>query len=229
MFQWQMIRRFLREAITNHFEQGHDVEDFEERLENCGDSLDALKELVQQLAATPMQKDWPYVEPDSLSDIWEECDPSRPTGLLGKVDPKNASQQIEAAFLASVCGCILGKPLEVRSTLGEIREAARSVGEWSLTYYATESLMNALGRRPQNWADTVREKIRYVPPDDDLNCTVLGMLVLEKWGIDFTKKDIAELWLLNLPPLWTFGPERTVMPARADRRLPPNWPSVMRL
>ncbi|MBA7578450.1 hypothetical protein ES708_20312 [subsurface metagenome] len=33
------------------------------------------------------------------------------------------------------------------------------------------------------------------------------MLLLEKWGIDFTKKDIAVLWLLNLSPLWTFGLE----------------------
>jgi len=58
---------------------------------------------------------------------------------------------------------------------------------------------------------------------------ITSHLVLEKWGIDFTKKDIAELWLLNPPPLWTFGPERTVLPAQADRRLPPNWPGAMRL
>ena len=46
MFQWQMLQRSLREAITSHFEQGHDVEGFEQRPENCGDSLDALNELA---------------------------------------------------------------------------------------------------------------------------------------------------------------------------------------
>ncbi|MBA7578451.1 hypothetical protein ES708_20313 [subsurface metagenome] len=138
MIQWQMIRRFLREAITSHFEQGHYVEGFEARLENCGERLDALKKLAQQLAVTPMRKDWLYVEPDSLSDIWEECDTSRPTGLLGKVDPKDASQQIEAAFLGSVRGCILVKLLEGRPTLEEIREASQSVGELPLNDYVTD-------------------------------------------------------------------------------------------
>ena len=55
MFQWQMLQRSLREAITSHFEQGHDVEGFEQRPENCGDSLDALNELAQQLSATASQ------------------------------------------------------------------------------------------------------------------------------------------------------------------------------
>ena len=211
MFQWQMLKRFLGEAVTSHYEQGHDVEGFEERLEACKESYDALNELAQQLARTPMRKDWPFVEPDSLSDIWEECDPSRPSGLLTKVDPKDASNRIEAAFLGSVCGCILGKPLEIRPTLDEIRRAAQSVGEWPLNDYVPESLMNVIGRSHRSWAETVRENIRYVAPDDDLNYTVMGMLVLEKAGIDFTRKDVAGLWLLNLPALWTFGPERTVL------------------
>jgi len=211
MFQGRMLKRFLSEAITSHYEQGHDVEGFEERLEKCGDSLDALNELAQQLAGTPMRKGWPYVEPDSLSDIWEECDPSRPSGPIGEVDLKEASTRIEAAFLGSVCGCILGKPLEIRPTLDEIRQAAQSVGEWPLNDYIPQSLMNAIGRHHRSLAETVREKIRYVAPDDDLNYTVMGMLILEKAGIDFTKKDVAELWLLNLPALWTFGPERTIV------------------
>ncbi len=211
MIQARMLKQFLQEAITSHYEQGHDVEGFEERLEECGDSIDSLGELARQLSKTPFRKDWPYVEPDSLSDIWEECEPSRPTGLITEVDLEDASRRIEAAFLGSVCGCILGKPLEIRPTLDEIRRAAQSVCEWPLNDYIPGSLMEAIGRHHRSQAETIRESIRHVASDDDLNYTVMGMLVLERAGIEFTRRDVAELWLLNLPALWTFGPERTVL------------------
>ena len=82
-------------------------------------------------------------------------------------------------------------------------------GEWPLRDYVT-SATNALLRAPQpQWPELVREQITHVTEDDDLNYTVLAMLLLERHGVDFTPEDLRRLWLFQLPILATFGPERT--------------------
>jgi ADP-ribosylglycohydrolase len=55
----------------------------------------------------------------------------------------------------------------------------------------------------------VRERLTHVCEDDDLSYTVLAMLLLERHGPAFTHEDMRRLWLLQLPLLATFGPERT--------------------
>jgi ADP-ribosylglycohydrolase len=50
-----------------------------------------------------------------------------------------------------------------------------------------------------------------VAPDDDLNYDVIGMLLLEQHGPNFTRDDVVDIWLRNLPTGWTFGPERTLL------------------
>jgi hypothetical protein len=59
----------------------------------------------------------------------------------------------------------------------------------------------------------VRQRIRYAAPDDDVNYTVIGMMLLEQFGVDLTQQDVMVFWLHNLPPLFTFGPERNTLTA----------------
>ena len=78
-----------------------------------------------------------------------------------------------------------------------------------------ELVAGALGRPlHRSWTETVRERIRYVAADDDLNYTVLGMLMLEEHGLALDQTHIRAAWLRHLPAGWTFGPERTLI-ARA--------------
>jgi ADP-ribosylglycohydrolase len=44
-----------------------------------------------------------------------------------------------------------------------------------------------------------RGKISGVPVDDDIMYTLLGLLILEEHGPDFTTKDVGEAWLKYLP------------------------------
>ena len=110
------------------------------------DSYDALDAFAHRLARLPMRSDWRYIEPDALdlireeSEAWDDASPAR-------VDPVRIAPRVEAAFLASVCGCILGKPLEVATDLAAIRAAAERANEWPLTDYVSEDLLRALGKR----------------------------------------------------------------------------------
>lgn len=219
-------RALLREVIRNKQEQGFETFGLADRLEWLPESYDALFEFADSLAALPLRPDWPYVEPNNLDAIWDECDPDRPTLLLATIEPEEAADRVEAAFLGSVCGCILGKPLEVRPTLDEIRRAAQAIDEWPLSDYVSERLREPLGRLHGSWPETVRERIRYVAPDDDINYTVLGMRLLEEHGLALTRQDVMNAWLHNLPPRWTFGPERMLLTKAAMASIDPTTTEI---
>jgi hypothetical protein len=133
---------------------------------------------------------------------------------------------VEAAFVASVCGCMLGKPVEMNPTLAELRAHLEPLGEWPIRDYLTERAASTLRLVPWQLHELARERIDHVAPDDDLNYTVLGMLVLERHGIDFTREHVRSQWLRNLPVLQTFGPERAWLATTATSTLEPYEPFV---
>ena len=201
----------MKEVILCKQQQGYETAGMLTELKNLSGSYDALAELARKLAELPFRSTWQYREPGDLDEIWMECHPDRPTGPITSVEPGDMADRVASAFQGAVCGCILGKPLEVNPTLSEIRQAAEACDAWPLRNYISDDLLNALGRRHSSASVTTLNRIRYVAPDDDINYTVLGMLLLEKHGTDFTKEDLMYLWLQNLPLKWTFGPERTFL------------------
>ena len=108
---FDLLREQPHKVMANKAEQGHVVEGLDAELDIVPNSYDALAEFADQLADLPLVPDWPCVEPDELDDIWNEADPERP---LGAIDLDDSARRVEAAFLGSVCGCVLGKPLETR-------------------------------------------------------------------------------------------------------------------
>jgi ADP-ribosylglycohydrolase len=213
------LRELVKACVECKVEQGHDVSGM--LLSDVPDSYDALLAFAEQLAATPLRADWPYDEPLDLS--W-----------LPTLDPTPAgdvSARVETAFLARVAGCMLGKPFEFDPTLAELRAVLEPAGEWPLRDYVTAGT-NARLREPQpQWPELVREQITHVCEDDDLNYTVLAMLLLERHGDGFTADDVRRLWLLQLPVLATFGPERVqLLAAGVDSFFPSSsgtWAEVL--
>jgi ADP-ribosylglycohydrolase len=213
------LRELVKACVEGKVEQGHDVSGL--NLSDVPDSYDALLAFAEQLAATPLREDWPYEEPLDLSYL-----PTLPVVPAGDV-----SARVETAFLARVAGCMLGKPFEFDPTLAELREVLEPAGEWPLRDYVT-SATNARLRDPQpQWPELVRERITHVCEDDDLNYTVLAMLLLERHGDGFTADDVRRLWLLQLPVLATFGPERVQLLAAGVASFfpagPGSWAEVL--
>ncbi len=206
-----LLRRKLVSILENKASQGHDISRLEEKLMALPDSYDALMEFGESLRDLPLRADWKYVEPSELEEIWAQCDPNRPRGAIGSLAPEDVAARIETAFLSSVCGCVLGKPLEIQSNLAAIRKAGETTGEWPFNDYVSEALLDTIGGRHRSWSETVRENIAFVAPDDDLNYSILGMLLLEEKGANFSKSDVRSAWMHHLPVDTTFGPERTMM------------------
>jgi hypothetical protein len=224
------MRTLITAVVADKSEQGHEVDGLAEVLASTPDSYDALLAFAERLGELPLRADWPWVEPSTLPEIWECADPGRSVGRL-PFDAADVAARIETSFLARVSGCILGKPFEFDPSLDELRSVLEPAGEWPLRDYVTLAT-NALLRVPQpQWPELVREQITHVTEDDDLNYTVLAMLLLERHGGDFTPEDLRRLWLFQLPILATFGPERTQLLAAGMASLAPSdggdWADVL--
>jgi ADP-ribosylglycohydrolase len=209
----RQLRRLITRVIENKREQGHVTERLDDRLAALPDSYDALLTFADELADLPLRDDWPHHEPSDWAGIVAEMASDRPTRAIRAVAADDAAARIEAAFLGSVCGCILGKPLEIMPTLTELREALERIGDWPLNDYVSRRIGEEGGLREvhESGRYTYRENIRWVAPDDDINYTILGMLMLEDHGVGFTHQQMCATWLRQLSPGWTWGPERTML------------------
>lgn len=203
------VREIVRLVIADKHDQGHDTAGLLDALEQAGDSLDALAALAESIVDLPMRGDWPHVEPVDLEAVREESRPHRVAAT--PVDPASAASAIETAFLARVAGCVLGKPFELDLTLDQIRAALQPEGSWPLRDYPSLSALDRLPTRIGQWAETARDRIGWVAPDDDINYTIVGMLVLERYGLGFTVEQLRDVWLQQLPMAAVFGPERTML------------------
>ena len=207
----EILKERIHGVILNKASQGHDVEGMAQKLYELPLGYDVLIEFATELANLPMREDWQYVEPNEIEDIWAESDPTRPLGRVSEIDLNDSAKRVEEAFYGSVAGCVLGKPIEVRLTGHEIKIALKKINDWPLSEYISENIKTVLPSVHRSFDETVREKIKFVAPDDDINYTIMGMLILEQFGSRFTHDNVRELWVKHLPLDTTFGPERTML------------------
>ncbi|MFJ5935154.1 ADP-ribosylglycohydrolase family protein [Streptomyces sp. NPDC093071] len=133
--------------------------------------------------------------------------------------------RLHAAWLGRAAGCLLGKPVE-KLPLPAIRALARATGNWPLATWFTArgvppELLAAHPWNRRSAATSLAENIDGMPEDDDLNYPLLGLLLLQRYGRDFTTADVARLWLDELPAGRTFTAERVAYRNLLDGVEPP--------
>ena len=208
-----LLRRVIGQCIEDKDEQGHDVSGLADTLAAAPDSYDDLLSVADELYVRPLRPGWGYDEPSELDAILAAAD--RAPRIVAVADWEKVRARVRTAFLARVAGCILGKPFEFDPTMDELREVLEAAGEWPLDDYVTEATASLLRQPQPQWPELVRERITHVAPDDDINYTVLAMLLLEQHGDDFTSDDVRTMWMRQLPIAATFGPERVQLIAIA--------------
>lgn len=122
--------------------------------------------------------------------------------------PQNYEERLRGAWQGRISGCMLGKAVEVFS----MRE-----GHSALTEYL--NLVDALPLRdyipydPEHaskylFEPSCRSNMSHSLPDDDINYSVLALMLLETHGAAMTTTDVAREWLKCLPLASTFTAER---------------------
>ncbi|MFF7439677.1 ADP-ribosylglycohydrolase family protein [Streptomyces sp. NPDC008122] len=147
----------------------------------------------------------------------------RPTGP--SVEGGALQDRLHAAWLGRAAGCLLGKPVE-KLPLAALRALARAAGNWPLSTWFTArgvppELLAAHPWNRRSAATSLAENIDGMPEDDDLNYPLLNLLLLQRYGRDFTTSDVARLWLDELPAGRTFTAERVAYRNLLDGVEPP--------
>ena len=168
-------------------------------------------------------------EPDDLAGILKLA-PNGPDIPEVTRDDAGLYGRIYGAWLGRCAGCLLGQPVE-GWTRARIVGLCQDSGNWPVRSYLSSDLKSEIierygivnqlawaGNKPVNWINNVSG----MPEDDDTNYTIIGLKILEKYGIDFSSDDVAECWLENLPLLHLCTAERVAYRNLANGIFPPD-------
>lgn len=131
--------------------------------------------------------------------------------------------RIRGAWQGRVSGCQLGKPVEILS----MRE-----GHSGLSGYLEQA--DALPLRDyvplvegttvaEHFPNACRGRFDRSAPDDDINYSVLGLMMLEEHGLDLTTADVGRAWLRYLPGGMVFTAEREALVMMLQERPRFEW------
>jgi ADP-ribosylglycohydrolase len=213
----------LRDELVQRREEGCDVSAWEAAVGAVTESTspDRIGELFDRLAALDPPADRSRQEPSDLEDIRRERGVGPRRLRLDMPEPE-LEDRILGAWLGRCAGCVLGKPVEAWPR-ARIRQYLESSGEYPLQDYMT-LLAPAPPGYPPIWGghDWGRGRFAEVPRDDDIDYTILGLHVLERFGAGFSTMNVAETWLLCLPYLEIFTAERAAFRNLINRLEPPQ-------
>jgi ADP-ribosylglycohydrolase len=181
----------LKHWMSLRKEQGADLSRMEKQIRTL------IRNLIREAEKMKPPFTRKYVEPISLKDI-KAVRPKGPRVLDFSLTDEELYDKILGALLGRGAGCVLGIPVEGWSK-ERIREWAeklkqpyplaeywKDVPSWRMHY--SEPIENFL-----------RDNIDHLGPDDDLAYTVLGLIILEEAGVDFSTEDVGKLWVKYLP------------------------------
>lgn len=197
--------------INQAAELGHPVDAFREqyrRLQQDGGGAEAYLRLLCEVEALEPPAWAREGEPLDLAQILATL--PQPSGLP-TVSPGRLPDQILGAWTGRVVGNMLGKPIEFGEhwTREVIADYLVSVDAYPLEdYVPVDPDSPVIEHFIDNWPQTTRGRVNGSSRDDDIDYTLLGLHVLETYGLDFTTADIAEQWLERLPFHQVYTAER---------------------
>ncbi len=191
-------------------------------------SLDAdpgdLHTRLDALRAATRRADWPYHEPSSPGEIAAELGPD--PGRSAPPDPAGLRSRIDGAWTGRVAGNMLGKPVEVgwrRDRLADyLRSSASLDPDGRLRDWVVADAATAAGVLEASWPTTTRGNVHGSVRDDDVDYTVLALMLLEQHGVALTPGHVSDAWLRHLPYLQVFTAEREAYASLVRGTLPPR-------
>ncbi len=133
-------------------------------------------------------------EPNTYEDIVKAS-----VGGNGDTPVVHLKEKIKGAMVARFAGCILGAIVE-NWPIDKMQKKAEYEGvgyppqrywqqandPWYLQYYV----------KREGFTEPFME---FCPSDDDITYTLISLLIMEKYGKDFTVADVGEYWVEHLP------------------------------
>lgn len=178
-------------------------------LDAIDNSFDKYIEFAKKLIPTEKRADFGYTEPDDYKEILAE----RPDGcrdvLKSYISETELKDKTYGGVFGRFVGCMLGKPFEMGLEFEDIKKYLESANAWPLNDYVPQYSRGQKLPLRRDCAQSMNGLMSYAQPDDDINYTILGLRVLEKYGQKFTSQEMAKLWIESVPFGWSWSAEHT--------------------
>ncbi len=206
------LRDVLADELDQRRQSGYEVEGVADgvaaALRNAEGRADpSLVTQLRRLSETGRAADWPFVEIEAAADLIGALG-SRPVARRA-VPPSDLRDRLLGAWLGRCAGCLLGKPVE-GWTAEEVRRYLEEADAWPLDGYIPALAPHPVHSPPMkpSWPEATRGAISGMARDDDLDYTVVGLLLLERTAREPTAEDVGGEWLARLPMGQMFTAER---------------------
>lgn len=144
------------------------------------------------------------------SSEWKQIQASLPAPRTARsVDDARLADQLRGAWTGRVIGNMVGKPVEKGWDRARLRNYLEAADAYPLRDYvplADEGQAGQLGF--QVFDGLTRGRIDGGVRDDDVDYTVLGLMLLEQYGAGLTTADVAYEWLRRFPVYQLYTAER---------------------
>jgi len=159
----------------------------------------AMRIALRKANRLPIDKRLARDEPNTLAKI-RDLRPKGPRTLWDEFDRDTYREKLEGALLARMAGCTLGAGVEFWA-IEKMQSWARHIGQpFPPTDYWKALPEPYVLRYGASRRDAyTRGGMDGVPVDDDIAYTLLGLLILEEYGPDFSIEDAGKTWVKYLP------------------------------
>ncbi|GAA1611601.1 ADP-ribosylglycohydrolase family protein [Kribbella sancticallisti] len=167
--------------------------------------LSRLARIEEELGRLEQDPAWGFEEPDDDATLLALAEAAPVT----EVDGAWLRDRIRGAWLGRTVGNTLGKPVEGLSR-GELEIYLRAAGHWPQYGYLPllDPLPVGVSRLHPSAAIASAGLFTDVPRDDDIDWTILGLHLVERYGREVTTEQIAAEWLDRVPFTQTYTAER---------------------
>ena len=158
------------------------------------------------------------LQPDKLAEILA----LRPEGATdAKKTVDNLESRMKGALIGRFAGCMLGIPVEMYS-VADMQAIAleNDMAFPPVNYWTGTDNPDKIHYRVNKRTDYLLQNIDKVAVDDDITYVILNMLLLEKYGKNYTLDDIAQIWKDILPYACTAEEEAL---AQLQAGTKPEW------
>lgn len=159
----------------------------------------ALRSVLEEIKALPIDEELAKQEPNDLAQI-QKLRPEGPRRIWNKLDEAKYKERLEGALFGRFAGCTLGAPVEfwsIRQMELLAKENGTDFPPTDYWIYVPDPLSTRYEVSPRSVY--TRDQMNGVPVDDDVTYTLLGLLVVEDFGPDFSVEDIGKAWVKYLP------------------------------
>lgn len=211
---WKVL---YQEEYKQLREEGYDVSDLQNgfmdesylplpREQLCNTSEDEISERQWKIAYENLwketekgiRKDYPFIEPNDFNEITKYTELPE----YEKLQEAEYESRIKGAWFGRCAGVVLGKPLEMGYDSREVREYLESVNAYPLNdWVPSESQKLGITLR-EDCIWSTKGNVAFVQPDDDIQYTIMALMLVESKGTDFSKLDVGFNWLDNVPYHW---------------------------